>query len=485
TYPFYGDGRLFCDAGALDVAVVDLDGDSDLDLVIAETGSNTVSYSLNTGTTMAVRVDASTTSDGASSVAAGQVDTSGNPAVLAGGTTTIEDYRQLLVSPGAFVADDFDNDGVEDDFVIGDRYLLLYIEAFGSPAQFGLAGLTNLDVGIVSVDSGDFDGTGGPDLALSSANYSGGSLLTVMNTGVGTPTWGTAVRVDSGFGAVGSVVVANMDGLNRDDAVVCIPGENRVGIYPSTGAGALETYPFYGDGSLYCDAGALDVAVVDLDGDSDLDVVIAETGSNTVSYSLNTGTTMAVRVDASTTSDGASSVAAGDTDGDGDADVLAGGTTTVQLYQNELNLGFSVACAQPGGAINASGSDLVSSNTMTLHLTGAESGQMGYFINSYLGGNSPGTPINPGGTVGGQVCISGTDVIYGRHVRTGELFTTDGTGAASLPLDLTDLSNPRDGNQWPNAYSTSVLAGETWYWQAWYRVTGGSEFSDAIGVTFR
>jgi len=396
------------------------------------------------------------------------------------------DYA-LLDSPRAFVIDDFDQDGVEDDFVVGDRYLLLYIEAFGSPVQFGLAGLTNLDVGIVSVDSGDFDGTGGPDLALSSANYSGGSLLSVMNTGVGTPTWGTAVRVDSGFGAVGSVVVANMDGLNRDDAVVCIPGENRVGIYPSTGAGALETYPFYGDGRLYCDAGALDVAVVDLDGDSDLDVVIAETGSNTVSYSLNTGTTMAVRVDASTTSDGASSVAAGDTDGDGDADVLAGGTTTVQLYQNELNLGFSVTCAQPGGAIAASGSDLAASNTVTLHLTGAESGQMGYFINSYLGGNSPGTPINPGGTVGGQVCISGTDVIYGRHVRTGELFTTDGTGAASLTLDLTDIPNPRNGISWPNAGNnvTAILAGETWYWQAWYRVTGGSEFSDAIGVTFR
>jgi hypothetical protein len=32
---------------------------------------------------------------------------------------------------------------------------------------------------------------------------------------------------------------------------------------------------------------------------------------------------------------------------------------------------------------------------------------------------------------------------------------------------------------------TDILAGETWYWQAWYRVTGGSEFSDAIGIAFR
>jgi hypothetical protein len=304
-----------------------------------------------------------------------------------------------------------------------------------------------------------------------------------MNSG--SPTWGTAFRVDSGFGTVGSVVVANVDGLNRDDAVVCIPGEQRVGVYPDTGAGALETYPFYGDGRLSCDAGALDVAVVDLDGDTDLDIVIAETGSNTVSYSLNTGTTMDVRVDASTTSDGASSVAAGDTDGDGDADVLAGGTTTVQLYQNEYNLGFTVACTQPGGAITASGSDLVSSNTMSLHLTGATASQNGYFVNAYLGANSPGTAVSVENATG-QVCISGAGVLFGRHVRPGELFTTDGSGSAQLALNLTDLSNPRDGNPWPNAYSTSVLAGETWYWQAWYRSgPGTSEFSDAIGVTFR
>jgi len=484
TYPFYGDGRLSCDAGALDVAVVDLDGDSLLDVVIAEAGSSTVSYSLNTGTTMSVREEASTTSDGASSVAAGDVDGRGNSDLLAGGTTTIQDYRRPLVAPNSFVADDFDHDGVDDDFVVGDRHLMLYIEAFGSPVQFGLAGLTNLDLGIASVDSGDLDGTGGPDLALSSANYTGGSLLAVMNTGAGAPSWGTAIRVDSGLGTVGRVVVADMDGLNHDDAVVCIPGGNRVGIYPSTGAGTLENYPFYGDGRLSCDAGALDVAVVDLDGDSLLDVVIAEAGSNTVSYSLNTGTTMSVREDASTTSDGGVSLAAGDTDGDADADVLVGGTTTVRLYQNEANLGFKVACAQPGGEITASGSDLATSNTATLHLSGAEASTPGYFINSWFNGSLPGAPISPGGSVNGQICIGGSGVIYGRHSSTDELFSTDANGDASLTLDLDRIRNPRDSATLNTSY-VAVAAGETWYWQAWYRTTGGSEFSDAIGVTFR
>ena len=444
-------------AGATALQLFDGDNDGDLDLAAISPTQQELVYSQNTGSlTFAAAI------------------------VVADSTSP-----EPLVAPRGFVADDFDQDGVKDDFVIGDTQLLLYVQSFGAPVQIGLAGNTGLDMAFVSLASGDFDGAGGPDLAITSANYSGGCLLTLMNSGA--PAWGIAARVDSGFGTVGKVVVANVDGLNRDDAVVCIPGEQRVGVYPDTGTGALETYPFYGDGRLYCDAGALDVAVMDLDGDSDLDLVIAETGSNTVSYSLNTGTTMSVRADASTSTDARATVAAGDLDGDGDADVLVGGLTTVRLYQNECRLGFSVACAQPGGAITASGSDLAASNSVTLNLTGAQPGQLGYFINSFLDGNSPGAPISFGGSVRGQLCIGGTNVVYGRHARMAELFTTDGTGAASLTLDLTDIPNPRGGiaSPGPGSNVTDILAGETWYWQAWYQVPGGSEFSDAIGIAFR
>ncbi len=178
------------------------------------------------------------------------------------------------------------------------------------------------------------------------------------------------------------------------------------------------------------------------------------------------------------------SLASGDTDGDGDADVLVGGTTTVQLYQNEVNLGFKVACAKPGGAITASGSDLVTSNTATLHLTGAEASTPGYFINSWLNGSLPGVPITPGGGVSGQVCIGGSGVIYGRHSSADEVFATDSNGDASLTLDLDRLRNPRNLATLNTSY-VAVAAGETWYWQAWYRKGVESEFSDAIGVTFR
>ena len=61
-----------------------------------------------------------------------------------------------------------------------------------------------------------------------------------------------------------------------------------------------------------------------------------------------------------------------------------------------------------------------------------------------------------------------------------DVLDSGATGAASLTLDLANVPT--------NLGRTAVLAGETWYWQAWYRdVDGGgtptSNLSSAVGVT--
>ena len=62
-----------------------------------------------------------------------------------------------------------------------------------------------------------------------------------------------------------------------------------------------------------------------------------------------------------------------------------------------------------------------------------------------------------------------------------DVLNSGGTGTASLTLDLANVPT--------NLGRTAVVAGETWYWQAWYRdVDGGgaptSNLSSAVGVTF-
>ena len=109
---------------------------------------------------------------------------------------------------------------------------------------------------------------------------------------------------------------------------------------------------------------------------------------------------------------------------------------------------------------------------MTLYLSDLPQNQSALLFNSPERFFVP----NPGGSQG-DLCIGSTDL--GRHMN--DILSSGATGTASLVLDLTSI---------PTANGlTSVIAGETRYWQAWYRDVDGtgaptSNFSSAIGVTF-
>ena len=82
---------------------------------------------------------------------------------------------------------------------------------------------------------------------------------------------------------------------------------------------------------------------------------------------------------------------------------------------------------------------------------------------------------NPGGSQG-DLCIG--SLALGRHVN--DIANSGAAGTASLALDLANVPT--------NLALTAVVAGETWYWQAWYRDESGgmptSNLSSAVGVTF-
>ena len=141
----------------------------------------------------------------------------------------------------------------------------------------------------------------------------------------------------------------------------------------------------------------------------------------------------------------------------------------------------------------AFGSKVASENDLGLRVTGLPTtGTTAYLFNSFLAsGQSLSTVSSPsiGGTVaGGDVCIAGGT--FGRHVFGSDVFMGTG-GAFEITADLTALPSPRDGVSYPSPghYSTAVLAGETWYWQCWFRDptsgAGHSNFTEAISVTFQ
>ena len=93
--------------------------------------------------------------------------------------------------------------------------------------------------------------------------------------------------------------------------------------------------------------------------------------------------------------------------------------------------------------------------------------------NSALPLNSPNQTFIPivGGSAG-NLCV-GPDL--GRHSK--QLQYTGGTSMASVRVDLTALPRP-DGGPY------TVLPGDAWNFQVWYRDGPETNFTDALTITF-
>lgn len=147
---------------------------------------------------------------------------------------------------------------------------------------------------------------------------------------------------------------------------------------------------------------------------------------------------------------------------------LLGGSTI-------LNLNYCgpapVNSAGLSGTISAIGSPLVANNSLTLVASDLPPNQFGIFLTSREQAFIPGAA----GNSNGNICLGG---LIGRLNRPGEILSASPMGTFSLPIDLTTLPQ---GNM-----TASVVAGETWNFQAWHRdsVGLGSNFTDGIELTF-
>lgn len=132
--------------------------------------------------------------------------------------------------------------------------------------------------------------------------------------------------------------------------------------------------------------------------------------------------------------------------------------------------------AQPNQAgqparLRAIGSKHLANNCTSLLAEQLPSNQTGYFLN---GSQLTSLPGAGGGQ--GTLCLAGS---VGRYVRDGELRHSGNQGTFGLLLDLTDI---------PGASGTfAAVAGQTLYFQAWYRDENPgptSNFTDVVGLSF-
>jgi PKD repeat protein len=267
----------------------DFNNDGNLDLAVGNSGSNSVSVLLGTGTGSFGTATVITLVG--SYVTTGDFDSDGNLDLAVANTGSDSVSVLLGTGTGSF--------GTASDFTVGDAPL--------------------------SVTAGDFDGDGNLDLAV--ANSGSNSVSVLLGTGTGS--FGTATDFPVGNYPI-SVAAGDFDSDGKLDLATANFSTANVSILLGTGTGAFnlsENIAVPWGGPAY-------MAIGDIDSDGKLDIAVASGGGNTVfSILLGDGTGSFDTPVTYSSGNNPLSVAIGDLTGDGKSDLAIGVSFTyVQIY---------------------------------------------------------------------------------------------------------------------------------------------------------
>ena len=504
---------------ALSVYATDLDGDGDADVLSASAFDDKIAWYENLGGFFGPQQVITTAAEGAHSVYATDLDGDGDADVLSaslyddkiawyenlgGGSFGAQQVITTSASGAISVyATDLDGDGDADvlSASYGDDKIAWYENLGGG--SFGLQQvITPAAEGAYSVYATDLDGDGDADVLAASSldnkiawyeNLGGGSfgpqqtLITpVITTTADSPR---------------SVYATDLDGDGDADVLSASSYDDKIAWYENGAAAGIDNCSL----AIWIGIGETIFTSVNA-GDSGVDmgcVFAGETSDVWFRYLAPSDTTVNIDLFGSSFDTGLAvwtgecgaltQVGCDDDGGDGPTSRLsftpaAGTTYYIQVggWNGATGEGVitisegSIYVVCPGNSnstgvgarLEATGTPAVAVNNLTLTVEDLPLNQGVLLVNS----PEKIFVANPNGSQG-NLCIYSSDL--GRHVN--DILSSGATGTASLVLDLANI---------PTANGlTSVVAGETRYWQAWYRDVDGtgsatSNFSSAIGVTF-
>ncbi len=435
------------------ISTGDFDGDGKTDLAVANANFNTVSVFQNTGSSgtvsFAAKVDFATgTSPQGTSTGDFDGDGKIDLAVANNGSATVSIFRNTGSSgtisfdtkvdfttgtgPRSVSTGDFDGDGKTDLAVT--NYNSDSISVFRNTGSGTISFATKVDyitgASPISVSTGDFDGDGKPDLAV--ANWNSNTVSVFRNTGSsGTISFADTVNFITGAGPY-SASAGDLDGDGKSDLAVANSGSNTISVFRNTGSSGIISFA----DTVEFTTGAYPVSVStgDLDGDGNADLAVANYGSNTVSVFRNTGSSGTISFAATvdfTTGQGPWSVSTGDLDGDGKTDLAVAnqGFNSVSVLRNTI---FT-----PSVTVNATATSVCTGASITL----TEGGTADTY--TWTGGVTNGV---------GFVPLIGTTT----YTVTGTTTSTGCQNTATITITVDTLPTVT-----ANATATTVCAGES------------------------
>jgi RHS repeat-associated protein len=209
-----------------------------------------------------------------------------------------------------------------------------------------------------AISNGDFDGDGKSDLAVSSSNNDGTSILRNIGDGNGSTNFAARVNL-SCCGSQSSASIGDLDGDGKLDVALPIYNSDIVGAFRNTSIGSSVSFAQSGFYDLIRYSNPYAISIGDLDGDGKTDMAVANYANSTVSIFRNTsnpGTiSFGARVDYTTIYD-PQSVSIGDFDGDGKSDLVVANWGTVSILRNTSLAIASISFATAIDYTAASGS---------------------------------------------------------------------------------------------------------------------------------
>jgi gliding motility-associated-like protein len=428
------------------LAIVDLDGDGQSDLISTNTNSSTISVIINRLLPPAITSFSPTSGPIGTTVTLTGANFNSaltNNIVFFGATkATVTAATKTSLTVTVPISATYQNISVTD---LASRLTGYAAQPFNATYQNGIistlpkqdftAGTKPYEVAV-----GDLDGDGKPDVVVSNQNSNSISIYRNTSASGSITATSFAPKVDypSSLQPQG-LAIGDMNGDGKPEIIVANYGSNTVSVRLNNSVLGSITSGSFPVIDLPAGIGPTDVAIGDLDGDGKPDIAVTNTNNNTVSLYRNklvingfAPSFFASKIDF-VTGINPRSVAIGDLDGDGKPELAIAnrGSNTVSVYRNTAvqdaitttSFANKVDCATGGAAYDVVMADFDGDGKPDLALANSGSNTVSILQNQSVAG-----------TITAASFASKVDIATGTEPRTLAVGDLDGDGKPDITV---------------------------------------------------